>query len=58
LASQGIDHRRIFTKGYGGEKPLYPKAATSAEKSANRRVEIGFNLLNNTNIILESNMAL
>lgn len=38
LVSQGIDHKRVEIKAWGGDKPLYDKLSEQAE--ANVRVEI------------------
>jgi outer membrane protein OmpA-like peptidoglycan-associated protein len=40
LIQQGLEKNRIFTKGYGGTRPVFQNAQTEAQKALNRRVEI------------------
>ena len=40
LVKNGIDSKRLFTKGLGDEKMLYPKPKNKLERDKNKRVEI------------------
>jgi outer membrane protein OmpA-like peptidoglycan-associated protein len=40
LVDNGIAEERIKTKGFGHDKPLFPREETEPERLANRRVEI------------------